>query len=113
MAKENTSVLKGSLWGSPSCVMARWLRYGLMTSTGCASKTLTASSPVLWTKFSENLHAGVAEPNAFLKSKQATTCVGLSANGLSKLWSSPVPLGGSDAKLSISEKDFQVGLGRL
>ena len=53
-------------------------------------------------------------PKAFLKSRHATTCVGLSAKCAFKavVIASP-PWGGADAKLSISEKDFQVGLGRL
>ena len=44
IVSENTKVLNGSSWGSPSYVMARWLRYGLMTRAGCVSRTFTASS---------------------------------------------------------------------
>ena len=75
--------LKDVCWGSPSYVMAMWLRCGLMTSTGSASKTLTASSQAgLCGRSSRRTFMHVLRsmvPKAFLKSRQATTCVGLSA----------------------------------
>ena len=90
-------------WGSLSYVMARWLRYGLTTITGCASKTLTASSQAGFCghssrrTFMQVLRS--MDPKAFLKSRQATTCVGLSArcafNAVviaSPLWGVPMPI---------------------
>ena len=70
----------------------------------------------MWAGFSENLHArdsAYSSKGIILKSRHATTWEGLSARrALSAVvMASPPWGGGADPKLSISEKDSQVGLG--